>query len=129
LSARIIIAGTRNLGRDVAIKLISMALDGVLPKFAGEPLEIVSGHGGDVDLAGEDWAARHGVPVKLFPADWDKLGRAAGPIRNRQMAEYAALADDCELLLIWDGKSPGSRSMRSEAERAGIGISEIVVKR
>lgn len=45
--------------------------------------------------------------IKEFPADWDTHGRAAGPIRNRQMAEYAD-----QLLLIWDGKSPGSHNMR-----------------
>jgi len=33
------------------------------------------------------WAKYRNLGYKFFPADWDKHGRAAGPIRNRQMAE------------------------------------------
>ena len=64
-------------------------------------------------------------PYKLtkFPADWNRHGRAAGPIRNRQMAEYAD-----ELLLIWDGKSRGSRNMKEEMEKLGKPVYEIVVE-
>ena len=39
--------------------------------------------------AGEEWAGRHGLPVRRFPADWARHGKKAGPIRNRIMAEYA----------------------------------------
>lgn len=35
-------------------------------------------------LAGE-WAEALGIHVEKFPADWNKYGRAAGPIRNKQM--------------------------------------------
>lgn len=31
------------------------------------------------------WAASRGVPVGHYPADWNRLSKAAGPIRNRQM--------------------------------------------
>jgi len=30
---------------------------------------------------------QRGFPVKSYPADWDKYGRAAGPIRNKQMLD------------------------------------------
>lgn len=46
------------------------------------------------------------VPIKVFPANWKKYGRAAGPIRNRQMAEYGDA-----LIAIWDGKSRGTWNM------------------
>ncbi|WP_049912962.1 SLOG family protein [Halococcus thailandensis] len=51
--------------------------------------EVVSGTARGVDQLGEDWAGEHDVPVKRFPADWDTHGRAAGPIRNEEMAKYA----------------------------------------
>ena len=57
-----------------------------------------------------------------FLADWDSHGKAAGPIRNRQMAEYAD-----ELLLIWDGKSRGSASMRNEMLKLHKPVHEIIV--
>ncbi|HWB02748.1 MAG TPA: DUF2493 domain-containing protein [Verrucomicrobiales bacterium] len=54
-----------------------------------EITEVVSGKAPGVDTLGERWAAEHGKAVKEFPADWQKYGRAAGPIRNAQMADYA----------------------------------------
>lgn len=50
-------------------------------------------------------------------ADWDAHGKAAGPIRNRKMAQEADA-----LLLLWDGKSKGSASMLAEAKRTGLQI-------
>lgn len=51
--------------------------------------EIVSGGASGVDELAEEYAFLHQIPFKLFQADWEKYGKAAGPIRNRQMAEYA----------------------------------------
>jgi hypothetical protein len=51
--------------------------------------EVVCGGASGADYAGKTWAEAHGVPVKTFPANWTQYGRAAGPRRNRQMAEYA----------------------------------------
>lgn len=62
-----------------------------------------------VDGLGERWAQDHSVPVAPVPASWKEYGKAAGPMRNRQMAEYADA-----LILMWDGKSKGSRSMKKE---------------
>lgn len=72
-------------------------------------LEIVSGTARGVDLAGERWANqtdRKRVTITRFPADWNKHGKLAGHLRNRQMAEYADAA-----LLIWDGSSSGTANM------------------
>lgn len=85
--------------------------------------EIVSGAAKGVDTAGEKFANSVNLPVIKFPADWKRDGRAAGPIRNKIMAEYADA-----LLLIWDGKSRGSRNMREVAQRKGIRIYEVLVK-
>lgn len=65
---------------------------------------------GGVDWLGECWAAQHGVSIERFPADWDELGRAAGPIRNAEMAKYADA-----LILIHNG-SKGSLSMLALAQ-------------
>ena len=46
------------------------------------------------------------IPIKEFPADWDKFGKSAGYVRNREMAEYCDAA-----IIIWDGKSKGTKHM------------------
>lgn len=51
--------------------------------------EVVSGGARGVDLWGENLAGLLGLTVKRFPADWERHGRSAGPIRNKQMADYA----------------------------------------
>lgn len=68
-----------------------------------------------VDKVAKAMADSYGVPVEPFPADWAKHGRAAGPIRNAEMAAYA---DAC--VVIYDGESRGSQSMIDEATKANI---------
>ena len=68
--------------------------------------EIVSGNSSGVDVIGERYARENDIPLTLFPADWIKHGRSAGPIRNKQMADYAD-----QLLAVWDGKSKGTKNM------------------
>lgn len=72
--------------------------------------EVVSGGCRGADRFGEECADNLGLPNKVFNADWNKHGRAAGPIRNRQMAEYADAA-----ILMPGGR--GTDSMRAEMER------------
>lgn len=60
--------------------------------------------------------------ITSFPADWEKHGKAAGPIRNRQMADYAD-----GLLLLWDGKSPGSHNMRCSMHKLNKSITEVIL--
>lgn len=82
-----------------------------------EITEVVSGTARGVDQLGEEWARLNQVPVKKFPADWNKNGKAAGPIRNRQMAEYVEA-----LIALWDGKSRGTKNMIDEATKKGLKV-------
>jgi hypothetical protein len=41
----------------------------------------------DADTLAREFGEHKGIPVRTFPADWERHGRAAGPIRNRQMLE------------------------------------------
>lgn len=68
--------------------------------------EVVSGTARGVDRLGEEVAEELGYPVKRFPADWKRLGLAAGHIRNGAMADYADRA-----IILWDGASKGTSNM------------------
>ena len=53
-----------------------------------EPLPMIfSGAAPGIDTIAAREAKRRGFPVKLFPADWNRHGNAAGPIRNQLMIE------------------------------------------
>lgn len=97
---KVIIAGSRDI---TDYDLVSYAI--FISYYA--ITEVVSGkEPNGVDALGERYAKDIGVDVKPFPADWNKHGKAAGPIRNGEMADYADAA-----VIVWDGKSPGSRNM------------------
>jgi len=106
-----IIAG----GREFEIS--SNELEEVIKKSGIIITELVSGCATGVDKAGEFWAKLNNIPIKKFPADWDRLGRSAGPIRNQLMAQYAEA-----LIAIWDGRSPGTKNMITTAEKRKLKV-------
>lgn len=82
-------------------------------------------HGACMDSRGEllgadrwcdQWARERGVELELHPANWALWGRAAGPMRNKQMAE--AGAHGC---IAFPGGS-GTSNMTRLAERFGIAV-------
>lgn len=84
-------------------------------------VEVVSGkEPKGADRLGEAWAYLNRIPVKPFPADWPKHGKAAGFIRNSEMARYAAQFDGSLLIAFWDGESRGTNHMIKEAERLNL---------
>jgi len=87
----------------------------------GDRFVVVHGCAAGADKAADEFVleARSELVVhERYPADWVKHGKAAGMIRNREMAR--AGADLC--LAFWDGLSKGTAGMISEAVRAGIPV-------
>lgn len=116
---KLIIAGSRNLREDAS--MIDSALELSVPNCI--ITEVVCGMARGTDKSGHLWADYYEIPVSKFPADWDKHGKAAGIIRNAEMAKYADA-----LLLIWDGSSRGSANMKQQMENLGKPIYEIIIK-
>ena len=106
---RTIIAG----GRDYQLT------DEDLSFLASLPItEVVSGGATGADAGGEMFAYRVDIPMKRFKADWQTYGRAAGPMRNRQMAVYA------EAVVLFPG-GRGTNSMFNEAKKYELKIYDL----
>lgn len=102
-----IIAGSRCItGGDIVRRAIEAA--------GFKISEIVSGGARGPDSLAILFAGKYGIKCKIFPAEWTQHGKGAGPIRNRQMAEYADA-----LIAIWDGKSRGTKNMIETMEKMG----------
>ena len=83
--------------------------------------EIVSGGAPGADTLAVRYATEADMPFKVFPADWKKYGKSAGPRRNRQMAEYADAA-----IVFWDGESRGTQNMIQQMRALGKPVEVII---
>ena len=83
--------------------------------------QIISGHARGTDMLGELFAHEHYLDLKTFPAQWEKYGKSAGPIRNNDMATYAS-EETGMLIAFWDGKSKGTHNMIDTAKKHGLTV-------
>lgn len=96
---------------------IRQTLEDLLEEYPD--LEICEGEARGADTLARQAAEKLGIKVTPFPAQWAKFGRAAGPIRNRQMLDefhpdiVMAFHNDIE-------HSKGTKDMVTEARKRGI---------
>lgn len=104
---KVIIAGSRTFTNSPELfKFCDLILS------SHDEIEVVSGGASGPDKFGEMWAERSEHKVTVMPAEWNKHGKSAGPIRNQEMAEYADA-----LIAFWDGESRGTKNMIEEARK------------
>lgn len=110
---KVIIAGSRNFNDYDMLKAFC---DSIIT----EPCIVVSGNAQGADRLGEKYAQEKHYDVAMFLPQWSRHGKAAGPIRNELMADYADV-----LIAFWDGKSRGTVHMINAAKSKGL---EVYVK-
>lgn len=75
---------------------------------------IISGGARGVDTLAEDYARRHRLPFVCFLPDYERLGRCAPLVRNRQIVDISDM-----VIALWDGKSRGTIYTASYAKKTG----------
>ena len=78
---------------------------------------VVSGGAPGVDTWAEEAAEACGLETLIFHADWENLGRKAGPIRNEKIV---AQAD--QVIAFWNKKSRGTLNTVVLANEKGIPV-------
>lgn len=79
---------------------------------------LIEGEYKGADTMARQWAESRGIPVEPHPADWEKHGKAAGPIRNREMLKskpHRVIAYHNSI-----ATSKGTKDMVTIALKAGI---------
>ena len=117
---RIVIAGSRRF-EDYA--LLEPTLDRILNEQT-DAIELISGHAKGADLLAEKYAKENELPIHIIKPDWKTYGQVAGPIRNRQMLDYAK--EESPLVVVfWDGKSRGTKNTIGTAKSLGIAVKTV----
>lgn len=118
----LIVSGSRRI-RDYEV--VANAIErGCKDLNCGRPAIIIEGGQRSYDnegrvIGGADYFARlyadnNGIPCQTYEAKWGRLGLAAGPIRNREMAQ-----DGDYLIAIPDQESKGTFDMLRAMDDAG----------
>ena len=110
-------------GRDFTDAAMFNSAMGDLLRLRGWPDLIVHGGARGADALAGTWARDKGIHVHPEPAEWDKHGKAAGPIRNQKMLELF----DVHFVVAFPG-GRGTADMIDRARKAGIDVAEIKPK-
>ena len=103
---RVIIAGGRDFTNVNVMAETLNNLQDVDHVIEIEKLTLICGMARGADLTAYKLFSEVGLPVKMYPADWDQYGKSAGYIRNNKMADVADM-----LIAFWDGESRGTAHM------------------
>lgn len=107
---KVIIAGSRGItDESVVLKAIEESGFNITT--------VVSGAAQGPDMLGAAWALSKNIPVLFFPAEWNRCGKVAGHVRNKEMAKTAHA-----LIAIWDCKSRGTLDMIDLAHEHGLDV-------
>lgn len=87
------------------------------------PHEIISGGASGADALAKRYAESRGWPYTEFPADWEKWGKAAGLIRNRDIVRAAD-----RVIAFWDGESRGTAHTIATAKTEAVPVTIINVR-
>ena len=100
---KIAIVGSRSLTNIVLGEYLSKDVE-----------EIVSGGAVGVDFCAAEYAKDKGIKLTEFLPQYERYGRAAPIIRNKQIVDYAD-----KIIVFWNGSSKGTRSVIEYAKKTG----------
>lgn len=107
---KVLVCGGRNY---LDLKRVFEVLDGLRPKH------VIHGGASGADRCANDWAIVRGVRRSIYPADWVRLGKAAGPLRNQLMLDK----EKPDLVIAFPG-GRGTADMVRRAREAGVKVIE-----
>lgn len=93
---------------------VCAALEAVMTKHG--PFVLVQGAATGADALAARWAGLVPLQVDPFPADWDKYGLGAGPLRNQAMVDSGL-----DGLVAFPG-GRGTADMVRRARKAGVPV-------
>lgn len=109
---RVLVCGGRDFADDI---LLAEVLDDI--DSQRRITTVIEGEARGADTLAREWADRRRIRVERYPANWDRDGKAAGPIRNRLMLEKGRP----DLVVAFPG-GRGTADMVEQSQRAGVRV-------
>jgi hypothetical protein len=107
---KVLVCGGRDFSDRALVTQTLCALD-------PSPTLIIHGDAPGADRLADEWARWWDVPVSPYPADWKRLGRRAGPVRNQMMLDR----EEPGLVVAFPG-GRGTADMVRRAEAKGVRV-------
>lgn len=82
-------------------------------------MELVTGDSSGADRLATNYAKGRGIPLVVLCAEWNRYGRAAGPIRTKKLLDY--VSPDV-LVIAFDMSGPGTRRTVQDALKRGYEV-------
>lgn len=116
----VLICGSRYMTSETKIKdlIDSLQFDDI----------VIHGGAAGADSIADRLAKERGLAVMQFNADWNRHGRAAGPIRNKLMLDVGA-PDVVHAFPLIGADNSGTRNMMDLAEKAGVPVIVHIVEK
>jgi len=114
-SIRVLVCG----GRDFDDRALA---DRILDTHVPQGAVIIHGNARGADSLADEWATDVGLTVIACPADWNKDGKAAGPIRNSQM--LAMMNPERDFVIAFPGGA-GTADMVKKAKSKKFKVIEV----
>lgn len=109
MKRRILVCGGRTFAGDVAP---------VLDQY--EFSVCITGGALGADSLAYNYAVKRGIPTEVYPAQWDRYGRAAGHLRNSEML----LKGRPDLIIAFPGGG-GTKNMCKQAAKVGVKVCRV----
>lgn len=81
-------------------------------RYISDGEEIVSGGAIGVDTCAAEYAKKNGIKLTVFLPQYERYGRAAPIVRNKEIVTYAD-----KIIVFWNGSSKGTLSVIKYAKK------------
>ncbi len=117
---KLVIAGSRNFTDYNFFKeKVNICISRIKEEYE---LIILSGHCKGVDMMVEKYAKENNLQIEIFPAEWEKYGKSAGPKRNKIMV------DNADFAIAFSSGGKGTESLIKFAKQKGIPLKIISIE-
>ncbi len=113
---RVLICGSRKYRNATAIARLVTGLP--------SSTVVIHGSAAGADSLADLYARQNGLEAEVYPAEWDKYGKGAGPVRNKQMLDEGR-PTEVVAFVTNPTNSPGTANMVLQALARGVPVEVI----